>query len=206
MNIDISQRNNFILRWASMLDRCDNPNNKNYENYGGRGIKVCKEWYDFFKYLDDLPEGYFKKAQLDRIDNNLGYFKENVRWVTRQDNCKNRRSNRNLTKDGETLGLSEWALRLEINPTTLSERIERWGEEKALSLPKGSRLLNKNGEPIKYYGGKPRVGRFKNKYTYNGIEYNLQELSDISGVSKKLLAKRINERGWTVERAVETKN
>lgn len=85
------------LRWTriytihrKMLERCNNPNHVYYHNYGGRGISVCDEWYDvvkFYKDMGDPPDGY----QIDRIDNDQGYFKENCRWVTPKENCNNRK-------------------------------------------------------------------------------------------------------------------
>ena len=76
--------------WGSMIKRCTNKNCWNYKNYGGRGIKVCERWLIFMNFYEDMgekPEG----LQLDRIDNNLGYFKENCRWATPSVNGANRR-------------------------------------------------------------------------------------------------------------------
>lgn len=69
--------------WAAMIDRCNNPNNKRYNRYGGRGIKVCKEWLgtngfqNFYTYIGDKP---FSKT-LDRINNDGDYEPGNVRWA-----------------------------------------------------------------------------------------------------------------------------
>jgi hypothetical protein len=74
-----------------MIQRCTNTNNKKYIHYGNRGINVCDEWLDSFEsfYTDmgEQPEG----LQIDRIDNNKGYSKENCRWTTSSVNQKNRR-------------------------------------------------------------------------------------------------------------------
>lgn len=189
-------RTSHYQRWLNMINRCDNPNNRAYHNYGGRGITVCHEWYDFETYLNDLPDGYVEGAQLDRVDNNKGYYKDNVRWVSAHENAQNTRVNRNITHNGVTKCLSEWARDINLNVSSLSERIERWGVEKALTTEKYATVHKAKPKALK--------GRCKNKYVLDGIEYNINELSELSGVSSKLLRKRINERGWSVERAVRS--
>jgi hypothetical protein len=190
-----------MVRWANMLDRCENPHNKAYKNYGGRGITVCQEWHDFFKYLEDLPDGYFDKAELDRIDNSKGYSKENVRWLTKQDNCKNRRTNRFITFNNETKCVSDWARNIGIGCTTLMERIENWSLSDALTLPKGTRIYSKWDGHLK----KPRKAPKQIKmYEYQGLFYKMKDLAKIAKVPQKLLRKRISERGWEIHRAVET--
>jgi len=76
--------------WQSMIHRCTNPNATFYNRYGGRGIKVCDKWLHsfeaFYKDMGVRPEG----LTLDRIDNNGNYEPGNCRWISHQENCKNR--------------------------------------------------------------------------------------------------------------------
>ena len=90
--------------WYDMLRRCNSPNAKNYPDYGGRGITVCKEWssfevwYDFVSKLTHFSEeGY----TFDRIDNDGHYEPGNVRWATRKEQRHNQRSLRKLKLKGK---------------------------------------------------------------------------------------------------------
>lgn len=79
--------------WQHMKDRCLNPKNKYYNNYGGRGIIVCDRWMKFENFLEDMGDRT-KELSLDRIDNNKGYSKENCKWSTRKEQMNNTRRNR----------------------------------------------------------------------------------------------------------------
>ncbi len=81
-------------RWDCILQRCTNPNNKDYKNYGGRGIKVCDRWLNSFSaFYEDMGDIPFKDAQIDREDNDGDYTLKNCRWTTSVVNAQNRRSN-----------------------------------------------------------------------------------------------------------------
>lgn len=80
--------------WKNMRQRCRNPENKDYKDYGGRGIYVCPEWEDFWTYVNDvesLSYAYEEGRSIDRVDNNDGYYLKNVRWATNSEQQRNKR-------------------------------------------------------------------------------------------------------------------
>lgn len=96
--------------WANMRQRCYSRYCPEYENYGGRGIKVCKEWEDFENFYEDMDDPPEDDMSLDRIDNDGDYCKENCRWATQKEQARNKQNTLYLTdNDGVTKSLSEWA-------------------------------------------------------------------------------------------------
>ena len=85
-------------KWKQMKSRCYNKSYQHYDRYGGRGIKVCDEWKDnFLQFYKDMGEPPTTNHQLDRINNDGDYCKENCRWVTPSENCYNRTRYKNKT-------------------------------------------------------------------------------------------------------------
>jgi hypothetical protein len=88
------QRRHYWI-WAAMIQRCTNPNNRQYHNYGGRGITVCDRWRNFQLFTSDMGERPTPQHTIDRIDNDAGYSPENCSWVERHTNNLNKRLYRN---------------------------------------------------------------------------------------------------------------
>lgn len=91
----------FYSKWSSMKGRCNRESTVNYEIYGGRGISYCPEWEDFQKFYEDMYEGFSEGLELDRVDVNGNYCKENCRWVTHSENNFNKNKQPN-NKSGKT--------------------------------------------------------------------------------------------------------
>ena len=130
--------------WRNMIERCENPQNKTYKYYGGRGIEICRRWRNSFQnFLMDMgprPTG----TSIERINNDKGYSPDNCKWATKREQMSNQRSNIHITHNGETRTLGGWATHLGIKYMTLYNRIYARGmsHEIALSRPVG-RWINK---------------------------------------------------------------
>lgn len=122
--------------WKRMRARCGNPATSEYGNYGGRGIRVCDSWHDFAMFFSDMGLRPSAKHTIERVDNALGYSKENCRWATRTEQNRNSRRNHLLTFNGTTRCIAEWAHITGIRPHTLLLRLRRgWSTDRALTTP-----------------------------------------------------------------------
>jgi len=124
--------------WQAMKARCSNPNLPNYSRYGGRGIRVCKEWQDsfqaFFSHMSLAPS---KGHSLDRYpDNDGNYEPGNCRWATATEQQANLRTNRIIEVDGVSKNLSEWARDLDTKANVLLTRLALgWSERDSVTIP-----------------------------------------------------------------------
>jgi hypothetical protein len=142
----------FYNAWRNLFTRCLNPNHPNYKYYGGRGITIDERWHDFMYFIEDMYELYeyhienfgkgTKNCQLDRIDNDRGYCKDNCRWATAKVNQNNRREFERgiavqITYKGKTQNIKRWAEELGIYYPTLCQRlrVSKWSVDRAFTTP-----------------------------------------------------------------------
>lgn len=120
--------------WNSAKQRCLNPNDSNYRNYGGRGISICEHWYSFDNFLNDMGFPPSPNHTIDRIDVNGNYEPSNCRWATPSEQARNRRNTPLYSYNGKTMSLIEWAEYLGIRTITLRKRLEYgWTLDKVFS-------------------------------------------------------------------------
>lgn len=125
------------LIWADMKDRCLNPNNIMHKHYGGRSITVDKTWIsDFLKFREDMGPRPSKDHEIDRINNDGPYSKDNTRWATRREQLANRRNTFYVQYNNKKTSLAQLAAEFGIGPSTARSRFLRgWSVEKILSTP-----------------------------------------------------------------------
>lgn len=125
--------------WRGMIERCYYDKHVAYNRYGERGIKVCDEWQnDFMTFYNwAIANGWRKKLEIDRKNNDGNYCPENCRIVTQLINARNKSSNRMLTFDGRTMCMSEWSEIVGIAANTIKDRLNKlgWTIDEALTTP-----------------------------------------------------------------------
>lgn len=122
--------------WSGLFDRCHNPKNKDYANYGGRGITVCDRWRLFENFLADMgPRPTTPgKWSIDRINNDGNYEPGNCRWTVTRVQCRNMRTNRIIDHNGRRLTMAGWADLLGVHQDTLYDRFRNgWAVDRALT-------------------------------------------------------------------------
>jgi hypothetical protein len=125
------------MSWTCMKQRCYNKKHVAYNRYGGKGIMVCERWFSFLNFLEDMGTRPLGK-QLDRIDNNKDYCKDNCKWSTPKEQANNRSNNKLIEYCGIKKSLSQWANYFKINPFTLKSRLNLgYTFKEALTFEKG---------------------------------------------------------------------
>lgn len=125
----------FYRIWRNMLKRCEFEGYEHYHRYGGRGISFDESWRSFDSFYKDMFMGYTDSLTLERVDNDKDYSKENCKWSSMRDQCRNRSSNRYLELGGREMILTDWAKETGIKLTTIRQRIDvyGWSVERALT-------------------------------------------------------------------------
>lgn len=116
----------FSKLYKGIKQRCYNPNHKNYDRYGGRGIRMCDRWLsDIRNFAADMGERVDKKLTIERIDNNGDYSPENCKWATRKEQGNNTIRCHPVTIDGVTKNISQWSEYFGIKRSTMSGRVRK---------------------------------------------------------------------------------
>jgi hypothetical protein len=125
--------------WSSMKSRCNVPATKYFENYGGRGIKVCEAWMNSFaQFIADMGPRPSSRHSIERRNNDGDYEPGNCFWSTRRDQMRNTRQNHLITYGEKTQCLTAWAEELGMEAATLFCRVGpryQWSVEKAFETP-----------------------------------------------------------------------
>lgn len=126
--------------WKAIWQRCTNKNHIQYVDYGARNISVASRWrgkYGFENFLKDMGPRPAKNYSIERINNNQDYGPNNCRWATSKEQHRNKRNNLNITFEGRTQCLADWADELKMNKGTLYHRVVTlcWPTELAFNQP-----------------------------------------------------------------------
>jgi hypothetical protein len=151
------------VAWTNMIQRCTNPGVRFFERYGGRGITVAGEWrgergyQTFLAHVGRRPSA---GHSLDRYpDSDGNYEPGNVRWATETEQQRNRCSNRNITANGETRCLNEWAEITGIKRETLAQRLNSGiTPEEAMAMPVGPTVYPFEGQMLTAHAIASRLG------------------------------------------------
>lgn len=169
--------------WQGMRQRCHNPNNPAYPDYGARGIEVCERWrVSFENFLEDMGRAPGPEYSIDRYpDTNGNYEPDNCRWATREEQLNNTRRNDIREYEGERLSRAQIARKVGINNRTLTYR-----------LNSGMSLEQATPQPLKV----------ERTYTHDGQTKTLREWADQTGFEYNVLYQRVEHGGWTITQAL----
>lgn len=122
--------------WSAMKSRCGNPNDKDWRNYGARGISVCERWQQSFDaFWEDMGFSYKDGLTIERKDNSGNYHKDNCKWATVREQSNNRRTNVYLDTPAGRLTIAQAAREFGVKEVTLAARLKRgWPVLRALGL------------------------------------------------------------------------
>jgi len=184
--------------WCGIKSRCHTQSATGYDRYGALGIVVCAGWrHNFVAFYADMGPRPSDDHEIDRIDGACNYscghceecvannWPANCRWLTKPQQARNRRSNRMITANGETLCLADWAKKMGVSFGMMLARVRRgWTPEDVVSKPKIP-LCESNNHLI----------------AYGGETLSIADWSRKTGIDSKTIAKRL-QAGWTTERCL----
>ncbi len=128
--------------WLAMKGRCCNPKNKSYSRYGGRGIRICKEWEESYSLFHKwaMKNGYKKGLTIERIDNGGNYEPANCTWSDRITQANNRRTNHILIYKAKEYTLAQLCRKFGLKYSNILYRLSQgWSLEDAVRKPLNNR-------------------------------------------------------------------
>lgn len=154
---DIKKFQNFKERWRTIVRRCCDKNHKSYNFYSKIGI--CERWKDFMLFYNDMYKDFKPELQIDRIDGEKSYCKENCRWVTPKKNAINRKTTKNAIayniinkkiykfgKNSET-SILEFSKLINVSSTNIYDRLNK----KIKNIPQNNFIFFNNEKELKEY-------------------------------------------------------
>ncbi len=159
--------------WISIKDRCLNPNNKNFHNYGKRGITICDEWKeDFLSFYEwAMENGYDEEAPrgqctIDRIDNNGDYSPDNCRFITHKEQCNNTRRNVKIEYNGQLMSYDELSAATGLKKKTIEARHQKHDSPDRIvrSTDRGIKIdmFELNGKYLRSFNSASDAARYMN--------------------------------------------
>jgi hypothetical protein len=183
------------LKWGTMIERCYNPNNKSYHDYGGKGIFVCSEWHDYRNYKAHFHNKIPKGLHIDRIDRNGPYEPSNTRIVTAKQNANNRSTNVKITWNNKTLTIAEWADKTGLNAGTINKRYNLGWQLPDLFRP----VSRQATRPREIAHNSDSLRRWND----NGVLKTMTKLSKEYKIPKTTLRYRLVLLGWSLQEALK---
>lgn len=131
--------------WRAMIDRCYNEAHESYNQYGGRGIKVCEDWLNSYEnFFRDMGKRPSIDYSIERNDVNGNYCPENCRWILKREQAWNKTTSHIIEFNGEAKCIGEWAQIYNMCPYVLRSRyiVYGWSFDKSISTPVLQRAKN----------------------------------------------------------------
>lgn len=161
--------------YYNMHSRCENPNTPKYENHGGRGIKICKEWsgknglINFYNWA--LQNGYEDNLTIDRIDNDKDYEPSNCRWTDYNSQNRNKRDNVYITINGISKVVEDWSRECGVNSLTIQKRLNDGLKGEDLLKPVSTFAGCSSGFVGVFY--RKDSGKWRASINKDGVKHNL---------------------------------
>ncbi len=214
--------------WKNMKDRCNREKNKSYKNYGGRGIKVCEEWENDYVVFRNwaINNGYkfdskFQECTIDRIDNDKGYSPENCRIVSNLIQSKNKQNSMNDNEKYKECVICHKKFKIkQRNCKGLTCSYKCAGKLRSLKMDELAKINLVKKCPICNNEFIIRDGHFNKRvvcskkcaniwfspiWKLNNEEHRVVEWAEKLNISSHCLLHRVNDLGWTIEKALTTK-